>query len=209
LDFGNNGFIYAGNTFTATNLLTEGVMSVVSILYNGASSKYKLNEYPEETGNAGTYNTNGIVLGSNKTGTGLFAMAEFGTFGISSPLTSQERVNIRKYLYNRWYVNTDTFYNVYKAHLVCTDGENIAENIITNTLGLDLGQWALNFDGNQDVWGFYVRDNYFDDTTIVKTSVSGTSYSLYNFASGYDTILLNAPNDMIDCVITIKKLKGY
>jgi len=65
--------INAGSTIGNITTLALNTYGVLSAVFNGASSSYRLNRLAAGAGNAGANNPNGFTLGSNTAGAGAFA----------------------------------------------------------------------------------------------------------------------------------------
>lgn len=70
-------FVYAGSQSSANANLAVGSFGIVKILFNGASGKFQINKTTEITGNFGSLNMGGIVLGARGDTTGSYSNVEF------------------------------------------------------------------------------------------------------------------------------------
>lgn len=94
----------AGTTRIVTGGLSVASFGLLTVLFSGASSYYRLNGSELDAGNVGTTAANGITLGNNPYGTAGFTgdIAEVVIY--STALSTGDRGSLEAYLNGKWAV---------------------------------------------------------------------------------------------------------
>lgn len=95
--------VFGGATLQVNYVVQTSTQYLFTIVFNGESSKVIVDGTVEGTGDAGTSGVTGLTVGSNRTGTGIFAGMKLGelifTDGDASP---EFRTKIEGYLAHKW-----------------------------------------------------------------------------------------------------------
>jgi hypothetical protein len=95
--------INAGSTIGNITTLALGTNGIITAVFNGASSAYRLNRATAGTGNAGANNPNGFTVGSNTAGAGAFGnitASEILIYSVAHAEVTQNR--LLRYLMAKW-----------------------------------------------------------------------------------------------------------